>query len=245
MIKVFILAAGASRRCGGQIKQLFLINGEPIIRRIIRQIREVDPNIKIHIITWHNSLKYPDVGIIDTIKKPDELADSILFSVPYWGERNIILVGVAVFSDKVIKNILLYNGKFAIFGTVCCPTKNGSERFAISFLKEESQTVINLLKKSARIFKNSAWEGVAGLQKLCYATHDERLIPFICPYFYHRNEMPLHIRIVRPFRDFLEYHIMYLWIPRRIMKYINIKDPITTDIDSIEEYNKFIASKVV
>ena len=244
--QVFILAAGNSKRCGGQLKQLFLINGEPIIRRMIRQVREFNPDIKIHVITWHDELKFDDTIIIDTKIKPMQSSDSVLFSVPYWGDRNVVLVGDGVFTDETLRDILSYNGDFAMFGRLSCSVKPGSERVAFAFGKTESQKVIDLLKRTNQIFKNSSREDFGGLQALCWATHEDWELLLTLPLTYTDKKMPLYIRIIRPVRDYLAYRVFFnLWKPRKIIKFIPVVDSITTDIDTVEEYNLFVESVVI
>jgi choline kinase len=51
--KVFILAAGNCSRWNGICKQLIQIDGEPLIHRTVRLIRECDENADIYIVSTH------------------------------------------------------------------------------------------------------------------------------------------------------------------------------------------------
>jgi len=235
MTNVFILAAGTSRRFGGKIlKQELPINGEKIIRRIIRQVREYDNRINIYILTWHDTLKFGDVNIIDTKVRPQELSDTILLSYPYWGKRNVILLGDVVYSNDTINKILSHNNGVTIFARDKCPIKSSSERVALTFPIEYSNYLWLLLHKAARIFRYDGREGHAGMQKICLSTKPDWLLPFV-------HNTPIH-PLIRPFRDYFIYHIYTTsWYPSFPVHLELVDDSITTDIDTPEEYQKFIA----
>lgn len=241
---VFILCAGSSSRMGGEIKQLLYVMGEPMIRRTIRQIREHNPDIKIYVITWRDELKFKDVFVIDTKVPPRQMTDSISFSRRYWREQNIFLVGDAVYGDEIIKDILEHDGDNCIFYKDVCPNKNHTERFAWVFSKQEIPGIEEHLDKTARIFANTQYERCCGLWKICYATYPEWLARLICPVTYTNNSHP-YLRYIRPFRDFFVFHIHSFWKPQRFISLIKVDDSITTDIDTPEEYEDFVASGVV
>jgi len=241
MTNVFILAAGSSTRFNGEIKQLLPVNKEPIIRRTIRLIKEYDPDIVIYVLTWKDPLKFSDVKVIDTKIKPLQLSDTMLISVPYWGERNVFLLGDVVFEEGDIKNILTYTENPSMFYKYSCSIKPNLERFAFVFDGPYSDIVIELLKKSSRIFENTTHLPCCGFLKICYATRDERLIPFISPVIYTDGSHP-YIKFIRPFRDFIVYHVWQSWEPRKIIKVIPLAEGFTTDIDTPEEYKNFLDS---
>ena len=233
--RVFILAAGTSRRFGGKIlKQELLINGEKIIRRTIRQVLEYNSKLQIYILTWHKSLMFIDVNVINTKLRPQELSDTILLSRPYWKEWNIILLGDVVYSDDALKKILSNNNGITIFGRDKCPTKPGSERFALSFPIEQSEYITNLLQRASKTFRKDKWEGHGGMKKICWSTHPNWLLPFV-------SDIPTYL-FIRPFRDYFIYHIYTTsWHPASPTSLELINDPITTDIDTPEEYAAFLA----
>jgi hypothetical protein len=231
---IFILAAGSSRRFNGAIKQLLPINGEPIIRRTIRQVREHIPDAAIWVVTWHEELMFLrfQVNIIHTGFQPPQLAHSILWTESQWGPRNIILLGDVVYGDLAMRRILDYSGALAVFGSDHCPIK-GNERFALSFPGEEADQVYELLAKSASLYENTDLEDHGGLCKICLATmpHWKRILCTISP---------VH-PLFRPARDYFIWHILGgpQWHPDTFHT-ILIDDGMTTDIDTPEDYAAFL-----
>lgn len=240
-INVFILAAGSALRFGGTVvKQMLPVGGEPIIRRTIRLIREFDPAIKIHIISWHDVLRFDDVIYIDTGTKPNQMTDSMLLSEPYWGDQNIFLTGDTVFGESTMREILSYKDGVTMFFRDSCPTKPHAERFAFRFSKEDKDTVIALLQKSSRVFTGTSYETDFGMTKICYATHNERWLWLIAPITYTDGTHGF-IEYIRPVRDYLIYKLWpYIWKPDNTFSLIPIDDAITTDIDTMEEYEDFL-----
>ena len=233
---VFILAAGSARRFNGTVKQLLPVNGEPIIRRMIRQVREHKPDAAIYIVTWHPELMFPDVNIINTILQPEQLAHSMLWSEPYWGPRNIFLLGDVIFGDRAIQMVLDYTGPLAVFGRDECPIK-GNERMALSFPIWGKGAFLQLLHKSIPLFRNTALENSGGICKVCLATKPYwKMILTNCVQF-----RSIFYPLVRPFRDFFVWHVLGgpLWYPETF-RTILIDDDITTDIDTPEEYAAFL-----
>jgi hypothetical protein len=240
---VFLLCAGFSKRVGST-KQLLPVGGEPIIRRTIRLIREIDPSISIYMLTWKPELMFDDVIVIDTGGRPPQLSDTILFSRPYWKERNIFLTGDTIYGERTMKKILADMKGITVFYRDSCPTKPSSERFTFSFSIEDSERVIQLLQKSSRIYTGTTHETCCGLGKICYATKPEYLMWLISPIVY-IDGTHQHIRLVRPFRDFFIYSIHQFWKPWDTIRLVPVDDAITTDIDTMEEYNTFVSLGLV
>jgi len=235
---VFILAAGSARRFNGTVKQLLPVNGEPIIRRMIRQVREHKPDAAIYIVTWHPELMFPDVNIINTILQPEQLAHSMLWSEPYWGPRNIFLLGDVIFGDRAIQMVLDYTGPLAVFGREKCPVKDHSERFSLSFAYREKESLKDLCHKTASLFRNTAWQNSGGLRNLCLATQPYiKMILTNCVPF-----RSILYPLVRPVRDFILWHILggERWKPGPAINLVLIDDDITTDIDTPEDYAAFL-----
>jgi len=232
MTNVFILAAGSATRFGGAIKQLLPYRGEPIIRRTIRLLKEDDPTIQPYVVTWHNELKFSDVKVIDTKTQPSQLSDTILLTEPYWGDKNVLLLGDVVYTESAIRNILANDNGISIFYRDRCPNKPHSERFALTFPKEYSDVLKELCIKSARIFKGTDFEDAGGFYKLCYATHKESLLPYVSPVKCNKY--------IRPFRDFIIFHIYPAWKPKQTLTLVPISDLITTDVDTKEDYENLL-----
>lgn len=230
MKTVFILAAGSATRFNHVLKQALLYQGEPIIERTIRLVKQHSPGIKIYLVTWHDLLKNPGVTVIDTITQPPQLSDTILYTVPYWGDHNVLLLGDVIFSEDAIDKILSCGEGAHIFYKDICPNKPCSERFALSFTKSFRETMILLCMKSSKFFKGTTYEQVGGLVKLCYSTYPGYLMDYITPV---NNNNPLsHVR------DFMIFHVLPIWRMGPVFKFILIEDHITTDIDTEEEYEK-------
>jgi|WetSurMetagenome_2_1015567.scaffolds.fasta_scaffold10860_10 hypothetical protein len=239
---VFLLCAGSSRRFEGAVKQLLPIAGEPIIRRTIRLVREYDPYIKIYMITWHDALKFDDVEIIDTVKQPPQLSDSILLSQEFWGERNIFLLGDVIYGPKTLKKILSYDGRCAVYARDNSLINKHAERLALTFSDEASSDVKYLCEKASQLFKGTIFERGAGLQKICYATKSKRKLFYLSPLIF---KTPL-FWLIRPIRDFLIFHVWTeLWKPDPPISIVIINDVITMDIDSPADYQNFIDLRVL
>lgn len=245
--KVFITAAGSSRRFGGTVlKQLLPVNHEPIIRRTIRQVRETSPDSEVYILTWHPQLFFHDVQTIHTHTRPPELADTILLSERYWGSRNVVLMGDVVFSDDAIRRVFegAGAGGVKVYARVGTVVKSNSERFALTFDSDHAAFVRSLLARASSEFSIEGREGSSGMRKICSAAKPGFLFPFCTDKVYGFVLFPLF----RPFRDFLFFHVINecAWIPWPPVELVLLDDdPITTDIDNWQEYFAFIRSGVL
>ena len=240
---VFITAAGTSRRFGtGFVKQLLPINHEPIIQRTIRQVMSMMPDAKVYVLTWHDALlTIKDVTVIDTKTRPKELADTILLSMPYWTERNIVLMGDTVFGDAALRTILFHpDDAVTIFArnSYLSGHKPGSERFALFFISKHADYVKAVLHRASSVLGSIGETGHSGMRKICYATRPGWQIQFI-------TNTPIN-PVIRPARDFILYHIIKdrFWQPALPAKLEIINDMVTTDIDNWEEYFAYIRSGV-
>lgn len=234
---VFITAAGNSRRFGnGTLKQLLLINGEPLIRRMVRQIREIVPDAQIHILTWHDALRFPDVTIIDTHKRPPELADTILLSEPYWSTYNVVLMGDVIYDKNTLAEILEYSENLNIWARYAdINFKDHSERFSLTFPYDYRHQVRALLLRASGMYGQPDIDGSAGMRKICYATKPEWVVNLTTT---RRFDSPFY-SLIRPFRDFfcchfIDYRSDWLPDPPVTLRYVN--DYLTTDIDNWDEY---------
>lgn len=226
---VFITAAGTAERFNRDVKQLLTINGEPIIRRTIRLIREYNKDIPIYVITWDDRLKFDDVLIIDTVKTTPSVVESILFSRQYWDQQNIFLLGDVIFHPHTLHQILAYN-KTGMFGRRSHVIKPGSERFALTINHYDFEYMEDLCAICHDIMP--CGDGHGGLFCLFVVAHDPRLYPIL----------PVKLekfKVIRPARDWIYYHLLFrlLWKP---WFFVEVNDPYTTDIDTPEEYAHFL-----
>ncbi len=229
MPTVFITAAGKAERFNGDVKQLLPINGEPIIRRTIRLIREYNPDIPIYVIAWDDRLKFDDVLVIDTVKTTHSVIESILFSRQYWDQQNVFLMGDVIFHPHTLQNILSY-GKTGMFGRREHVVKPGSERFAVTINQADFEYMENLCATCHDVIDRG--DGHGGLFCLSVAAKDPRLRPIL----------PVNMKrfkFIRPARDWIYYHLLFrvLWKP---WFFVEVDDPYTTDIDTPDEYSHFL-----
>lgn len=213
---VFILAAGESSRFNGAIKQLLPINGEPIIRRTIQLVREINPNIPIYIVAFRKELFFTDVLIINTHMCPGSVSKTILFCEPYWDQRNVFLMGDTVFYPETLKQILCSTGYTSVGKVIGMPFSG--ERFAICFSHEDYDTVVNACINA---------ENEHGLREFCLAHH-----PTI--------KKLLKIKPMRPVIHFTLYHVVIHFVNFfTLKKHIELHDA-TEDIDTPIEYQEYL-----
>ena len=101
---VLILAAGEASRWAGPVpKQLVDINGEALIARTVRQVRELF-HVEPHIIT--NNLNIAGHGI-DSCSPFDNkwLLETLYYTIQLWTGRVIVLLGDVYYSEAVLLNI--------------------------------------------------------------------------------------------------------------------------------------------
>lgn len=118
--RIFILCAGKNTKYYGITRQLLKINGEEILRRTIRLIKE-ECNDEIFIITNNyiieNNIKnLYDGGVVIFHPAGERYHMESLYSTKKeWVERNIFLFGDIVFSKQAIKKILNSDNKLSFF----------------------------------------------------------------------------------------------------------------------------------
>lgn len=216
---VFILAAGKSTRFGGYPKQLLELNGETLLRRTIRLIREINPKIPIYVVAFRKELFYKDVIVINTHGSTETVSESILFTEPYWGQRNVFLTGDAVFYPESLREIIYSTGYFSA-GKVYKKEHSG-ERVAIGFDIKDHEKVCDVCVAAG---KNH------GLRWFCISHHPivKKLI---------ETEYPLGLR---PVVHFGVYHIILKVVNfYTLTNHLELSDA-TTDIDTPEEYQDYL-----
>ena len=219
---VFILAAGNSSRFGGNVKQLADINGEPLIRRTIRLVREFNPDIPIYIVTFRKELQFDDCLTINTVKPTGCVSQSILFTEPRWGRLNVFLVGDGVFYQDTL-NEVLSTKEYTMFGKRGTAEKP-PERFALVFSKKDRDSVIKTCIASY---------GLLGFRGYCLGCYPKIL-------WLKQLELPLLLR--KP-RDVLVFNILQkIWNFYELpYNHIYLTDN-TQDIDTPEDYEHVRAS---
>lgn len=219
---VFILAAGNGSRFEGVTKQMLPIDGEPIIRRTIRLVREHDPTIPIYIATWNPVLKFDDVLIVDTVKPTRCLTDTILFTEPWWTQTNVFLLGDVIYYPGSMAKIL-DSRRMKIYGSTSCDGKPYSERFAFTFQKCDHNLVMDKCVECEELMDLN----IGGLARLS--------ITFTHPMI--RSLVYIDLPGLTPIKRFFGSHVFksFWW---KTSMFEEIGDA-TNDIDTPEEYKKY------
>jgi len=142
MHTVIIPAAGSQERWGHpSVKQLADIGGEAIVERLLRQAKRVTNTV---IVVTHRPAVAKRAWVADaaTVNRgPDTaLAETLLASAKYWGDRTTILLGDVVFTRHAIDRVL--NTKHgAMF------YRRADELFAVSFGQGKQQRMLNAIQQ--------------------------------------------------------------------------------------------------
>jgi hypothetical protein len=139
-MRIIILAAGSCSRWMGQCKHLLPVQGEPIIYRTIRLIREFKPDQPIHIITQR-----PFIGCKADhwIRSTDDDARAsinatVLLTSEHWDPDGMthLILGDVSFMRGTLKRIVGYTGPARVWGRMYgnkLSRKHDREIFAYSF----------------------------------------------------------------------------------------------------------------
>ena len=154
--RIFILCAGKNTKYYGITRQLLKINGEEILRRTIRLIKE-ECNDEIFIITNNyiieNNIKnLYDGGIVIFHPAGERYHMESLYSTKKeWVERNIFLFGDIVFSKQAIKKILNSDNKLSFFFRVkphLYLNKRYPEMFGILIPLNDANKILDVILSS-------------------------------------------------------------------------------------------------
>lgn len=121
LTKVFVMAQGQQSRMHRLPirKHLLCVNGETLLARICRQVREREaiphvfcwPDVHIHVGAvggYPMDFRYPGSCILDGMHA----------STPWWcDERNIFLLGDVVYSERAMDKVFGFNRDVQFFGT--------------------------------------------------------------------------------------------------------------------------------
>ena len=148
--KVFILASGEQVRFeGSELKQLLILKGQSIIRRIQKQFEIYYP---VWGITCHEEIT-GEVCEFITPEKHRWTVETLKSTAKYWTDRTIVLLGDVIFTENAVDKIVMYKGDFQIFA-------DGGEIFALSFTDKVG--VLNAIDKAIKHAKNGGrgklWE---------------------------------------------------------------------------------------
>lgn len=131
---VIILAGGKSKRWGGVVKYLLPVCGEPVLNRTVRLVREIRPDVEIHII-----------GPALQRDNPNEVT---AMTAHLWSEgMTYILLGDVSWMKGTLREFLLERRRFVIYGRAGPNTLTGrphEEIFAYAFSGTERQHIASL-----------------------------------------------------------------------------------------------------
>ncbi len=216
---VFFMAGGKAARCGGTIKQLLPLHEEPLIDRLVRQVREITPDSTRYIVTWREELVRSDCTTIP-IPHTSCIGESILHTREYWGDYNIFLVTDAYLPDESMKTIISGKEEFMIYGNMDT-YKHESERFAIAVSSSRFPDFLHGLSESIRLCAN-----VGGIRQIATVINH----PWYALLLWSPLPFPLyHIR------DFVHTYIMKEWGWYNKKWFTQIEG---IDIDSMDEYER-------
>lgn len=153
---VLILAAGMGVRWEpSHLKQLAIVDGKPIIENILTQIPEAI------VVSHHRALhRYPHV----VPSRHFFVLETILSTISLWKSRTIILLGDTTYGEDDLKQIMEYDGDFAIFGS-----KTQVEIFAISFTPKAKTELLHHLAVALL----EAYQGGRGKIMDMYRSYDQ------------------------------------------------------------------------
>jgi hypothetical protein len=126
---VLIMAAGESARFGqAPLKQLVEVNGETLIARQVRMVRERghEPTV----VTWHELIREAVDCLVYKPRGHRWLIESILSAALLWQGTVAVLLGDVWFTDDALDRVLACDRPICLFG-------DSGEIFAMTFADHE------------------------------------------------------------------------------------------------------------
>lgn len=171
-MRVIIAAAGGWEKWDGQSPHLVEIEGEILLHRTIRQVKQYTSYIWLA-----GPYEHPDVLQVTPVATPGiGWIDCYLSTQYLWSdtERTVHLLGDVWFSDETMKTIMTDECRewmaYGRFGASKVTTKQFGEGWAISFYPEhhlEHATAIQRVVdeyKSGKIKRTMGWEHYAAME---------------------------------------------------------------------------------
>lgn len=166
--RIFILCAGKNVKYYGITRQLLKINGEEILGRTIRLIKE-QCNDEIFIVTRNNVIEdyIRNIGnnriILFQPYGERYHMESLYSTKEKWVDKNIFLFGDVVFSKYAIKKILNSNNNLSLFFRIrphLYLNKRYPEMFGILIPISESKRMLNIILSS---YESASKDGGASI----------------------------------------------------------------------------------
>lgn len=136
---IFVMCAGDARRFDGTLKQLLPIGNDTILGRTLRQTQDHPAFVVTHQEAIRDyALSQRDDATVLVPFKRDTLCHSMMSTQYRWTERNVFLLGDAIYSNEVAQRIMNNRDRIAFFGDLW-------EMFGLSFHKGASESVYDAL----------------------------------------------------------------------------------------------------
>lgn len=165
-MRAIIIAAGEATRWNnhtGTTKHFAVFNGEPVINRTVRLLRENGVEREdIYIVSKDYRIEGANNYHIVPNYEENADADKFLSSTDLWSkdERTVIFYGDVYFSDSAMKQIVSYEGDdWRLF---CRPTPSTitgtpwGECFAISIYPKDHEKTLSQLRRIAELHRTKA-----------------------------------------------------------------------------------------
>lgn len=220
---IFIAVAGQHKRFGDTEKCTLPVNGEPLIRRTIRLLKEKFPGVQPCILTWNTDLLFPDCEYVLT-GKTRCLAETILKGKDTWHGSVYILLGDVVYTGNFIDRVFDVPG-IAVFAS----TGNGkwySELYTLSFDEKNYRYMEKVLINTIPL---------SGLQGICFTMNRLGILNRVRDYLRGENK--------ELFGERAPWYLYWLWEwgwrKKGVLHYTG--DRRVFDFDCSEEYRSYMA----
>lgn len=216
------MAGGDATRCDGKIKQLFEIDGEPIIDRTIRLINEIKaPHDMVYVATHRMDLCRPGASGIYAHGK--SLAESMLMTRPIWmGNYDLVFLMSDVIYDKdTLLTIVDYSTELMVHGRLNCHKHGLPERYAISVGRSVGGRRLRWLAHRL----SECMEHPLKNEVPCLATIG---IPWLFGSWHDKPGI----------RGYLYWHVLLHYVAGSVPM-IEVRSPWVRDIDTLEELEDY------
>lgn len=139
---VIILAGGKSKRWNGTVKYMLPVCGEPVLHRTIRLVKEIRPDVKVHVIGPELQPNNPNQLFLDTMHLFGE------------SDMTYYLLGDVSWMKGTLRKVLTTSAPFLIYGRAGPNQLTGrphEEIFAFAFDRSETQSLSNIHTDSLTI----------------------------------------------------------------------------------------------
>lgn len=166
----------------GVPKQFIQIDGERILNRAVRLIREYDPEAKVCIVSKTDKFKVDDADLLIVPAKDEHNFCMWRYLQVYdkWQGETVFVYGDVWYSEEAIKKIVSYEGEFQYFGRPgpsIITKKPYQEPFAIYVRKSYAETLRKQILATMQLFYDKKIKECTDWELYCYINNK----PFIRP----------------------------------------------------------------